>query len=163
MRTTILMSQNTVNMAFLNLDWVGMISSALIYIKLGIVFTKIQLSSSVITSRKSMYDCDSRTLRSIFALSTRFLRSWSVNIYGTHLKWRHWRPRDLVTCSQTIILGMYRSLLNLRSKENIISSSCFRIVASTSSSGDLPDHGSSLIEIRRILNSWTQWYMETRV
>jgi hypothetical protein len=95
-----------------------------------------------------MCDCASRTLRSAFAPLTRFLQSSSMTIYGTHLKWRHWKPRDLIMCSQTITLGMRRSSFNVRSEENVVSSNCFRIATSTSSSGGLRDRGLSPIETR---------------
>jgi hypothetical protein len=103
-----------------------------------------------------MYGCASMILRSAFAPSIRFLRSSSVSIYGTYLKWQYWRPRDLVVCSQTIIFGMRRSSLNVYSTENRASNSCFRITTLISSSGVLLDHESSPIETQPILNSWTQ-------
>jgi hypothetical protein len=95
-------------------------------------------------------------LRSAFAPSIRFLRSSSMSIYGTYLKWRHSRPRYLVMCSQIVTLGMFRSSLKVRSEENRASSNRFRITASKSSSDGLLAHKSSPIETQPILNSWTQ-------
>jgi hypothetical protein len=145
--------------ATISLGWVGTGWSAPIHIDLGPIFKKIQLSSPVMTSRKPMYNCTSRTLRSAFAPSTRFLWSSSVSMYGTHLKWRHWKPRDLVTCSQISTFEMCRSSLNVRNEENRASSSRFKIAASTSSSGGLPHRSSSSssssTETRLVLNSWT--------
>jgi hypothetical protein len=163
MRTTPLIFQNIVSMAFSDhgSSWNRFVSP--IHIESGLVFRKIQLSSLVITSRKQICDCASRILRSAFVLSTRFLRSFSISMYETHLKWRHWRLRDLVICFWTAILGMCKSSLNIRSNESGIPSNCFRIAASTSSSDSIPDRGSSQIEIRPILKLWTQRCLETRV
>jgi hypothetical protein len=134
-------------MAFSKLGSSWTISSAPIHAELGPVFRKILFSSSVITSRKPICDCASRTLKSVFTPSTYSLRSSSVSMYRTHLKWQHWRPRGLVIYSQTVTLGMCRSSFNVRSEENGALSSHFRIAASTLSSGSFPSRELPPIEL----------------
>jgi hypothetical protein len=98
-----------------------------------------------------------------FASSTRFLRSSFASMCDTHLKWRHCRLNDLVICSQTVTLGMFRSSLNFRAEKNGTSNNYFMMALSTWSSGGLPRRGSSSIEAWPVLNSWIWRFTEAGV